>query len=54
MNKPSEHSVQLDAKKKLRDYIEARNDGFLINQNPILGDRYEFKLKLLKNHLDLA
>ena len=52
--KPSEHSIQNDARKKLRDYIEARNDGFLVNQNPILADRYEHKLNLLQNNIDLA
>ena len=52
--KPSELSLQEDAKKKLRNHIEARNDGFLINQNPIIGDRYEHKLKLLQNNIDLA
>ena len=41
-------------KKRLREHIEARNDGFLINQNPIIGDRYEYKLKLLQNNIDLA
>ena len=25
-----------------------------MNQNPILGDRYEYKLKLLQNNIDLA
>ena len=52
--KPSEHSIQQDTKRRLREHIEERNDGFLINQNPILGDRYEYKLKLLQNHIDLA
>lgn len=31
LNKPSEHRVQLDAKRKLREHIEARKDGFSLN-----------------------
>ena len=26
----------------------------MIGQNPIIGDRYAYKLKLLQNHMDLA
>ena len=38
----------------MKKHIEERNEGFLTAENPILCDRYLYKLNLLKNKLDLA
>lgn len=51
---PSDLSVQRGAKRGLRAQIDERDAGFLTNQNPILGDRYEHKLKQLQKKMDIA
>lgn len=38
----------------MKRHLAERNDGFVNAQNPILADRYEYKLNLLKNNIDLA
>ena len=54
LNKPSEMSIQNQTKKRLKKHIEERDKGFISNENPILGDRYEYKLKLLNDNIELA
>jgi hypothetical protein len=54
LTKPSEMSIQNEAKKRLKKYIDERDKGFVLNENPILGDRYEYKLNMLKDNIELA
>ena len=41
-------------KQNLKENIDERNEGQVVNDNPILGDRYAYKLKLLSNNIELA
>ena len=54
IGKPSEMSVQNQAKKRLQKHIDERDHGFNTNENPILGDRYAYKLNMLKDNIELA
>jgi len=50
----SEMKAQLKTKQSLKKHLAERNDGFVIAENPILADRYEYKLNLLRKNIDLA
>ena len=44
----------MEAKHKLKKTIEQRNEGFVTNENPIIGDVYALKLNMLGNMRELA
>ena len=50
----SDLKQQVSIRKKLREHIEARNDGFATAENPIIADKYAYKLNQLNNNIDLA
>ena len=45
---------QVLARKELTRAIAERNDGFASVHNPILGDRYAYKLNQLSKNMGLA
>ena len=47
-------SLQREAKQSLHKKILERQHGLIQNQNPILADQYEHKLKNLSNYMDLV
>ena len=54
LNEASKLKRQAVLKKNLKENIYERNEGQVVNDNPILGDRYAYKLKLLSNNIELA
>ena len=54
LNEASKLKKSAMLKQNLKENIDERNEGQVVNDNPILGDRYAYKLKLLSNNIELA